>query len=87
MPHLLGFILAKLKVHTYSFIEGDSPEQLMEKYMELQTSTGKSYTLEFVYDTKRKKHVAYYYATIEVEVENFKDNKTKETKLEIGVRN
>lgn len=77
--------MAKLKATTYSYIEGDTPEQLMEKYRELQTSTGKSFTLEFVYDAKRNKHVAYYYATIEIQVEDFKDENVVKSELKIGV--
>ena len=78
--------MAKLKATTYSYIEGDTPEQLMEKYRELQTSTGKSFTLEFVYDTKRNKHVAYYYATIDVIVEDYKDENVKETKIQLWAK-
>ena len=75
--------MAKLKATTYSYLEGDTPEQLMEKYRDLQTSTGKSYTLQFIYDVKRSKHIAYYYATIEVQIDEFKDENAKEVKIDI----
>ena len=76
--------MAKLKATTYSYIEADTPLQLVEKYRELQTITGHSYTVEFVYDVKRSKHVAYYYGEIDVVIEEAIDSSVIKSQIEIG---